>query len=106
MTQYGEDTIFAWDGSLLNDRPPLVLDAAVNLPGLDPFPVIVVVNHLRSLSSIDDPTDGPRVRAKRQAQAEYLANLIQSLQTANPAGFVASVGDYNAFRSTTATLTS
>ncbi len=97
VVQYGKDTVFAWDGSLLNDRPPLVLDAAVDLPGLDPFPVVVVVNHLRSMNSIDDPTDGPRVRAKRQAQAEYLAGLIQTLQSANPDGFVASVGDYNAF---------
>ena len=97
VVQYGKDTVFPYDGSLLNDRPPLVLDAAVNLPGLNPFPVVVVVNHLRSMSSIDDPTDGPRVRAKRQAQAEYLASLIQTFQSANPDGFVASVGDYNAF---------
>src|ERR1043165_3040746 len=41
---------------LLNDRPPLVLQATVNRPS--PFtgtiPFTVIVNHLRSLSSIDD----------------------------------------------------
>ena len=67
VTQYGKDTIFTWDGSLLNDRPPLVLDAAVNLPGLNPFPVVVVVNHLRSMSSIDEPTDGSSTSADTSA---------------------------------------
>src|SRR5918912_1495680 len=33
------------------------------------------MNHLRSLSGIDDPADGNRVRAKRRAQAEFLVNL-------------------------------
>ena len=44
-----------------------------------PFPVTVIVNHLRSLSGIDG-TDGERIRAKRQAQAEFLAALIQAHQ--------------------------
>jgi hypothetical protein len=55
------------------------------------------VNHLRSLGSIDDPVDGPRVRAKREAEAEYLANLIQARQTTDPTEPIISVGDYNAF---------
>ncbi len=97
VTQYGKDTIFTWDGSLLNDRPPLVLDGTVNLDGGETMPLIVIVNHLRSMSSLSDPTDGPRVRAKRQAQAEYLANLIQGFQAADPDVLLASVGDYNAY---------
>ena len=32
----------------------------------------MIVNHLRSLSGVDDPADGDRVRTKRRAQAEYL----------------------------------
>jgi hypothetical protein len=55
----------------------------------------MVVNHLRSLLSIDDPVDGPRVRAKRAAQAEFLANLLQSHQAAGEN--VISVCDCNAF---------
>jgi hypothetical protein len=55
----------------------------------------MVVNHLRSLLSIDDPVDGPRVRAKREAQAEFLANLLQSHQAAGEN--VISVCDCNAF---------
>jgi uncharacterized protein len=93
---------------LLNDRPPLVLRATVNRPALyggGAVPFTVIVNHLRSLSSIDDDTtvngsgtEGSRVRAKRKAQAEFLANLIQSRQTSDPNEKIITVGDMNAFR--------
>jgi uncharacterized repeat protein (TIGR01451 family) len=93
---------------LLNDRPPLVLRATVNRPALyggGAIPFTVIVNHLRSLSSIDDDvtvngtgTAGSRVRAKRKAQAEFLANYIQSRQTADPNEKIITVGDMNAFR--------
>jgi hypothetical protein len=82
---------------LLNDRPPLVLRATVQGPVGSPFPLTVIVNHLRSLNNIDDPADGNRVRAKRAAQAEFLANLVQARQMADPAERIVSVGDYNAF---------
>ena len=83
---------------ILNDRPPLVLNANVQPSGAN-VPVIVIVNHLRSFIDIDkDPGEGPRVRAKRKAQAESLATLLQELQTNNPATSVISVGDYNAYQ--------
>jgi hypothetical protein len=83
----------------LNDRPPLVLEASVHRPSpAAGFLVTVIVNHLRSLNGIDDPSDGARVRAKRKAQAEYLADLIQTRRTANPAERIVTVGDYNAFQ--------
>jgi predicted extracellular nuclease len=83
---------------LLNDRPPLVLNANINPSGAN-LPVIVVVNHLRSFIDIEqDPGEGPRVRAKRKAQAESLAALLQELQTNNPTTSVISVGDYNAYQ--------
>lgn len=82
----------------LNDRPPLVLRAHVQPAGAN-LPVIVVVNHLRSFIDIEAVTgEGPRVRAKRKAQAEFLADLLQDLQTDNPTTSVISVGDYNAFQ--------
>jgi predicted extracellular nuclease len=84
--------------ALLNDRPPLVLRATVTAPSGPPFPITVIVNHLRSLSAIDDPVDGNRVRTKRRAQAESLANLIQARQSANSAERIISLGDYNAFQ--------
>jgi predicted extracellular nuclease len=82
----------------LNDRPPLVLRAHVQPAGAN-LPVIVVVNHLRSFIDIETLTgEGPRVRAKRKAQAEFLADLLQDLQTDNPGTSVISVGDYNAYQ--------
>jgi predicted extracellular nuclease len=99
VEQLGKDTTFVQpDGTtaLLNDRPPLVLTATASQPGSDTsLPFTMVVNHLRSLLSIDDPVDGPRVRAKREAQAEFLANLLQSHQAAGEN--VISVCDCNAF---------
>jgi hypothetical protein len=49
------------------------------------------------LNGIDDPVDGVRVRAKRKAQGESVAQLLIELQTAHPGVPVISVGDYNAF---------
>jgi len=99
VQQVGKDTTFVQpDGTtaLLNDRPPLVLMATASQPNSDTsLPFTMVVNHLRSLLSIDDPVDGPRVRAKRAAQAEFLANLLQSHQAAGEN--VVSVCDCNAF---------
>ena len=80
---------------------PLVLDATIIGPPA--VNVVVIVNHLRSLSGIDDntvsgfSTTGDRVRQKRRAGAEWLANYIQSRITANPAERLILVGDFNAF---------
>ncbi|HEY9404189.1 MAG TPA: lamin tail domain-containing protein [Pyrinomonadaceae bacterium] len=83
---------------ILNDRPPLVLSANVQPSGAN-VPVLVVVNHLRSFIDIEGVTgEGPRVRAKRKAQAESLARLLQELQSNNPQTSVISVGDYNAYQ--------
>jgi predicted extracellular nuclease len=99
VEQVGKDTTFIQpDGTsaLLNDRPPLVMMATASQPNSDTsLPFTMVVNHLRSLLSIDDPVDGPRVRAKREAQAEFLANILQSHQAAGEN--VISVCDCNAF---------
>jgi predicted extracellular nuclease len=99
VEQVGKDATFIQpDGAtaLLNDRPPLVLMATASQPNSDTsLPFTMVVNHLRSLLGIDDPVDGARVRAKRAAQAEFLANLLQSHQAAGEN--VVSVCDCNAF---------
>ncbi|MDH5823039.1 lamin tail domain-containing protein [Luteimonas sp. RD2P54] len=96
------------DGSttLLNDRPPLVMDAVVHFADGRSFPVTAIVVHQRSLSGIDseDPgssgwaTGGQRVRAKRQAQAEYLAGVIDGMQEGDPARNIVVLGDFNAFQ--------
>jgi predicted extracellular nuclease len=102
VTQALADDIFINPGTgqseLLHDRPPLVLEAIVEPRGQHPTPVVVVVNHLRSFIGIEAVDgDGPRVRAKRQAQAEAIARLLQDLQTLNRATPVVAVGDYNAY---------
>ena len=88
VTQEGKDA--SWNGSnWTNDRPPLVLEATVSGQ-----PVAVIVNHLRSNL---DLLDTDFVRQKRRAQAEYLANLIQARQIADPLERLVVVGDFNAF---------
>jgi predicted extracellular nuclease len=102
VTQIGKDTSYVrvdnGQTDLLNDRPPLVLRADVLSDG-EPYPITVIVNHLRSLNGMTDPGGaGARVRQKRRLQAEFLATYIQELQSTNPNERVISVGDYNAFQ--------
>ena len=102
VTQYNKDETYTdpntGDPALLNDRPSLILRATVQPPVGSAYPITVIVNHLRSLSAVDDPVDGNRVRTKRRAQAESLANLIQTRQTADPTEHILLVGDFNAFQ--------
>jgi uncharacterized protein len=83
--------------SLLNDRPTLRLQALVRTPKGTSYPITVMINHLRSLSSVNDPVDGPRVRNKRLKQAESLARLVNARQLANPNEKIVLLGDFNAF---------
>ncbi len=99
VTQLGATEILSVDGSLLHDRPPLLLDADYIGNGA-PFAVAVMAVHNRSLNGIDDPMDGPRVRQKRFEQAQSIATFIQNIQTANPAVRLAVTGDFNAFEFT------
>ncbi len=104
LTQLGAGEILTFDGSLLHDRPPLLLEAEYSrtLPPLGgvAFPFAVMNNHTRSLSNIDDPTDGPRVRQKRLEQAQSIAQKAQDFQTTNPAVPLIVIGDLNAFEFT------
>ena len=94
------------DGStdILNDRPPLVGEFVVHYADGRALPLTVIVNHLRSLNDVADETPqgagtiGGRVRAKRAAQAEYLAGLVQARLTARPDERLVLVGDFNAFQ--------
>ena len=85
---------------LLHDRPPLQLDAHYVGGGAN-FPITVIAVHNRSLSAASKAsTDGPRVRAKRLAQAESIAQKVQDLQTADPAIHLVVIGDFNAYEFT------
>jgi len=99
VTQYGKDAILDFDGSLLNDRPPLLLEGREISDGSN-FPLKVLVVHNRSLSGVDNSRRGARVRAKRLAQAQFVANLVQDLQTENPDVNLIVTGDFNAYQFT------
>jgi hypothetical protein len=83
--------------AVLNDRTPLVVHVGIKRGGGQPdYPVTVISVHQRSLINVDDPTStGATVRLKREAQAEYLAKLIQGYRAGGE--HVVTVGDYNAF---------
>jgi hypothetical protein len=102
VTQEGKSATFVNPANnqneTLNDRPPLILKATMNAPDRSRFALTVIVNHLRSLSGIEDPTSGNRTRHKRRAQAEFLANLMQARQAADATERILSIGDYNAFQ--------
>lgn len=97
VIQYGKDTILDFDGSLLNDRPPLLFKGRNISDGSD-FAIQVLVVHNRSLSGIDNSSRGPRVRAKRLAQAQFVAQLVQDIQTDNPEVNLVITGDFNAYQ--------
>ncbi|MEM7581754.1 MAG: Ig-like domain-containing protein [Acidobacteriota bacterium] len=99
VDQFGENLTLSFDGSLLHDRPPLVLDATY-IGGGASFPFTVINVHQRSLGGIDDPADGTRVKTKRLEQAETVAQFIQDLQTLNPTINLVVTGDFNAFQFT------
>jgi predicted extracellular nuclease len=99
--QEGKDTTYinplTGQPEILNDRPPTVLQATIHTDADAPVDITVIANHLRSLTDVDSPTDGPRVRAKRLAQAEYLGHLIEGLQQQSASEPILAVGDFNAF---------
>lgn len=98
VTQVGLTTTLSLDGSPLNDRPPLVLEADYVGNGAS-FPITVIGVHGRSLSGIEGTSAGAnRVRQKRLEQALELARYIQSRQVADPARRIVVTGDFNAFQ--------
>ncbi|QNH23054.1 nuclease [Xanthomonas sp. GW] len=101
VSQEGKATTWtepAGGSSLLNDRPPLLLKAIVHFADGRTLPLTVVEVHQRSLNGAEtDDASGLRIRAKRQAQAVFLANLLQARQVADPGEQLLVMGDFNAF---------
>ncbi|MEM7083246.1 MAG: lamin tail domain-containing protein [Pseudomonadota bacterium] len=98
VTQINPGLLLSVDGSLLNDRPPLQMDAQY-IGGSEPFDLTIINVHQRSLGGIDGD-DATRVKTKRFEQAETLAQYIQGLQTASPDIHLVVTGDFNAFEFT------
>lgn len=93
--QWGrQDTYIRPDGRMetLNERPPLTLYAKVENRDF-----IVIANHFRSMTDIEDAVSGPRIRLKRRLQAEQLRELVARLTADNPGTPLAAMGDFNAF---------
>jgi hypothetical protein len=100
---------------LLNDRPPLLLEALVASPNGTLLPITVINNHPKSLINVDSRDDassayecfndpfnpgggeGRRNRAKRQQGAAYLAGIVTDLESTQPGRAIVLVGDFNAF---------
>jgi len=99
LEQFGADTIFTFDGSLLNDRPPLVLEATYTGAG-GPLSFTAIGVHNRSLGGIEDPDDGLRVKNKRLEQAVNLSLFVQELQDAQPTRPIVVLGDFNGYEFT------
>ncbi|MCG6963189.1 MAG: lamin tail domain-containing protein [Acidobacteria bacterium] len=99
VTQYGKDLEFEFDGRWWTtfDRPPLVLDAEYVGAG-EPFPIVVVNNHLRSLDGVD--TGNEFARQKRHEQAYQLSLFLQDYQTLHPETPFVVTGDFNSFQFT------
>lgn len=100
VTQHGKTATFTHPETgmpaNLHDRPPLVLRATIADPGsTNILNLTVIMNHLRSLVDIGDAQSGAFVRAKRSAQAEYVAQLAQQRQAMGEHLIV--IGDFNAF---------
>jgi len=99
LTQFGKDLQFTFNGYdyWTYDRPPLVLDAEYIGAG-EPFPIVVINNHLRSLNDIEDETS--IARTKRYEQALDLSLFIQEFQSLYPDTPFVVTGDFNAFQFT------
>lgn len=102
VVQLGKDATWndpsSGPGTLLNDRPPLLMDAVVHYADGRAFPITVIQVHPRSLNGAEtDDAAGARTRTKRHLQAVYLAEQIDDMQAADPARRIAVGGDFNAF---------
>jgi len=92
VTQLGAAELLSVDGSLLHDRPPLLLEATID----DAFPIKAMVLHMRSLGGIE----GTRTQQKRYEQAQSVAAKVQAIQDADPEVNLTVLGDFNAFEFT------
>ncbi len=99
--QLGKDQLIvsAGGGGALYDRPPYLVRVEVeDAKSGQPLALTAIVNHFKSYGGIDDEKSGPRVREKRRAQAEWLADFLVERQKANPSERLLVLGDLNAFQ--------
>jgi uncharacterized protein len=81
----------------LNDRPPLLLSASI-AGSKGAFEFTAIMNHMKSFSGYNDERQKSNVRMKKRLQAEYLAQLVQDRQKANPKERILVMGDLNMYQ--------
>ena len=87
------------EDNFLNDRPPLMIRAAIDDPKTGKlFEFTVVANHLKSYLGFTDPKQMDNVRMKKKLQSEFLARWVDERQKANPEERIMLLGDFNAFQ--------
>lgn len=101
--QFGKDDKYknpnTKEDNFVNDRPPLMLRASIeDTKTGQPFEFTVIANHLKSYLGYNDPKQQDNVRLKKKLQAEFLAKLVQSRQTANPKERIILLGDFNSYQ--------
>lgn len=87
----------------LHDRPPLLLDASFVGDGSWNERFLVMVNHLKSRSDVDDGNaEAARDSEKRLRQSVSVAHLVQGIQTEPASSGVPLllVGDFNSYQFT------
>ncbi len=105
LVQLGKEETFvnpiSMADDILHDRPPLLLDAEfVGDDGDADGPRFLVMTvHNRSLGGIDGG-EGERVRAKRLAQAQSIAEKVDARQGRNGNRRIMVIGDFNGFEFT------
>ena len=103
VTQVGKDETYIDPNTEQADDPERPAAArpardASSHPPAPTFPVTVIVNHLRSLSGVDDPVDGNRVRAKRARAGGVPGEPDPGAPGGGSQRAHRLVGDYNAYQ--------
>lgn len=101
--QFGKDDKYrnpnTKEDNFVNDRPPLLIRASIeDAKTGQPFEFTVIVNHLKSYLGYNDPKQHDNVRLKKKLQAEFLAKLVQTRQSANPKERIILIGDFNSYQ--------
>ncbi|ALN93183.1 endonuclease/Exonuclease/phosphatase family protein [Lysobacter gummosus] len=99
IAQLGKDTVWVdrtGNTAVLNDRPPLVLNAVVHYADGRDFPLsAVLVNQQSADGIVPNDLNGKNLRLKRQRQAEFLAGYLNQRQINEPATRLIVLGDFN-----------
>lgn len=103
VKQFGKSDKFknpdTGEDEFLNDRPPLMLRAAIDDAKTGKaLEFTIVVNHLKSFLGYNDPKQMANVRMKKKLQTEFLAKFVQDRLKANPNEMIALIGDFNAYQ--------